>query len=249
MKAGFEGSIGKKYRDRLHRQHGASSILQGQKGADPMNTGSKILLVAATIAAFVLSATQASAVNFSAKEKEKLAAGKTVKKPLSKSGDKGFYGGTGYALVEAPVDVVWAAIEDWGAYHKIYPKTVSCKELSRKGNSSLIRVEMGHQLLSIEYHLTIERDREKNMLSFKLVRNRPHDIEETRGYWRLFPQKDGRTLVAYVVATQVPMGIINLIGPEMEAKIQRHLLGVPGNLKKWVEGPAGNRYRTLTAKK
>ena len=35
----------------------------------------------------------------------------------------------------------------------------------------------------------------------------------------------------------------------MEEKIQRHLLGVPGNLKRWVEGPAGNRYRTLTAKK
>jgi len=207
------------------------------------------LLALAAIVVIIAFSTQAGAVDFSPQEKEKLAAGKTVKKPLSTSGEKGFYGGTGYALVDAPVDVVWAAIEDWGAYGKIYPKTVSCKELSRKGDTSLIRIEMGHQLLSIEYHLTVERDKAKNMISFKLVRNRPHDIEETRGYWRLFPQSDGRTLVAYVVATQVPMGIINLIGPEMEEKIQRHLLGVPGNLKKWVEGPGGNRYRTLTAKK
>jgi ribosome-associated toxin RatA of RatAB toxin-antitoxin module len=214
-----------------------------------MITGIKTLLTAAAIAALVLAATSAGAVNFTEKEKAKLAAGKTVKKPLAKSGEKGFYGGTGYALIDAPVDVIWAAIEDWGKYHKIYPKTVSCKELSRKGDTSLIRIEMGHKLLSIEYHLTVERKRAKNMVSFKLVRNRPHDIEETRGYWRLFPQKDGRTLVAYVVATQVPMGIINLIGEEWEAKIQRHLLGIPGNLKKWVEGPGGNRYRTLTAKK
>jgi hypothetical protein len=214
-----------------------------------MMTASKLTLCVAAVAAIVLVASQVGAVEFSDKEKERLAAGKVVKKPLAKSGDQGFYGGTGYALLDAPVEVVWAAIEDWGSYAKIYPKTVSCKELSRKGDTSLIRIEMGHKLLSIEYHLTVERDKPKYMISFKLVRNRPHDIEETRGYWRLFPQKDGRTLVAYVVATQVPMGIINLIGPEMEAKIERHLLGVPGVLKKWVEGPGGNRYRTLTAKK
>lgn len=214
-----------------------------------MMTRYKLLLATAVTAVLALSATRAAAVNFTEKEKAKLAAGKTVKKPLNKSGEKGFYGGTGYALIDAPADTIWAAIEDWGVYHKIYPKTVSCKELSRKGETSLIRVQMGHKLLSIEYHLTVERSRDKNMLSFKLVRNRPHDIEETRGYWRLFPQQDGRTLVAYVVATQVPMGIINLIGAEMEEKIERHLLGIPGNLKKWVEGPGGNRYRTLTAQK
>jgi len=214
-----------------------------------MTSLKRLTLTVAALATVFVFCTQAGAVSFTPKEKERLAAGKVVKKPLAKSGDKGFYGGTGYTLIDAPVDVIWAAIEDWGAYKKIYPKTVGCKELSRKGDISLIRVEMGHKLLSIEYHLTVQRNKAKNMLSFKLVRNRPHDIEETRGYWRLFPQKDGRTLVAYVVATQVPMGIINLIGPEMEEKIQRHLLGVPGNLKRWVEGPAGNRYRTLTAKK
>jgi ribosome-associated toxin RatA of RatAB toxin-antitoxin module len=214
-----------------------------------MSSVRKLILALTAVAAIVCFASPAGAVEFNAKEKQILASGKTVKKPLAKSGDKGFYGGTGYTLIDAPVDVVWAAIEDWGSYGKIFPKTVSCKELSRKGDTSLIRIEMGHKLISIEYHLTVERNKAKNMISFKLVRNRPHDIEETKGYWRLFPQKDGRTLVAYVVATQVPMGIINLIGDEMEEKIERHLLGVPGSLKKWVEGPNGNRYRVMTAKK
>jgi hypothetical protein len=87
------------------------------------------------------------------------------------------------------------------------------------------------------------------MISFKLVKNKPHDIEETKGYWRLFPQKDGRTLVAYVVAVQVPAGLVNLLGETMSDKLARALLDVPGKLKHWVEGPAGNRYRVMTAKK
>ena len=192
--------------------------------------------------AVLLAATPALAIQFSEKDKANLAAGKTLKKPLPTSGNQGFYGGTGYTVINAPLEAIWAAIEDWGSYPKVYPKTVSCTELSRKGNVSLIRMELGHQLLSIEYHMTVRRDRSRNMISFDLVPNRPHDIEETKGYWRLFPQKDGRTLVAYVVATRVPMGIINLLGPRYEAMIERHLLGVPGELKKWIESPRGARY-------
>jgi hypothetical protein len=110
-------------------------------------------------------------------------------------------------------------------------------------------MEMGHALIRAEYYMTVERDREKMMLSFRLVKNRPHDIDDTRGYWRLFPQADGKTLVAYVVATQIPMGIINLLSPDLIAKIERNLLGVPNDLKAWVEGPQGNRYRTAVATK
>jgi ribosome-associated toxin RatA of RatAB toxin-antitoxin module len=197
--------------------------------------------------AFCGVAADAAAVEFSADEKAKLAAGKTVKQRLPSSGEGGFYGGTGYALIDAPVEAVWAAIGDWGSYPKMFPKTVAVTEVSRKGESSLIHMEMGHQLIRAEYYMSVERNPEKKMLSFSLVKNRPHDIEDTRGYWRLFPQSDGRTLVAYVVATQIPMGIINLISPDLVAKIERNLLGVPDYLKKWLDGPSGQRYRTQVA--
>ncbi len=214
-----------------------------------MNLTKSVPIFLAVALALALVTSDASAVNFTQVEKDKLSAGKTVKKPLPKSGEKGFYGGTGYTIIDAPVDVIWAAINDWSAYPKIFPKTVSVKELSRKGNKSLVHLQMGHKLISVEYYMSIKRDIEKHVLSFSLVPNRPNDIEESRGYWRLFPQKNGRTLVAYVVATQIPMGIINLIKPELVAKIQRHLLGAPNEIKKWVEGPKGAKYRTMTAKK
>lgn len=209
----------------------------------------QIAISIVALIAFALVAADASAVSFNAKEKERLAAGKTVKQPLPKSGENGFYGGTGYIIADAPADVVWQAIQDWGSYHKMFPKTVAVTEVSKKGDRSLIKMEMGHNLIRVEYFMDVQRDEEKQMLSFRLVRNRPHDIEETRGYWRLFPQADGRTLIAYVVATQIPMGIINLISQDMVDKIERNLLACPKDVKKWVEGPKGSLYRTTTAKK
>ena len=214
-----------------------------------MKTMTKTLLVVFAVAGGLMVASQARAVSFTKKEKSSLAAGKTVKQPLAKSGVDGFFGGTGYTVINAPIDSVWAAIEDWNAYRKVYPNTVSVKEVSRKGNRSLIRMEQGHRLLSVSYFVDVERDAEKKMISFNLVKNKPHDIEETRGYWRLFPQKDGSTLVAYAVAVQVPMGIVSILGWSMSRALERALLGVPGSLKKWMEGPSGNRYRTLTASK
>ena len=50
-------------------------------------------------------------------------------------------------------------------------------------------------------------------------------------------------------AVQVPTGLVNLLGSNLSAKLGRALLDVPKSLKKWVEGPAGNRYRVMTAKR
>jgi len=207
------------------------------------------LFIICALVATVFAVRSAEAVEFSAGELAKLEAGRTLKKPLSNSRVNGFYGGTGWTLIDAPADVVWEAIQDWGSYPKAFPKTVSVKEVARRGDRSLLRMEQGHQLLRIAYHIEVERNPAKHMISFKLAADRPHDIDDTRGYWRLFPQADGRTLVAYVVAVQVPMGIINFVGATLEEKIERNLLGIPEYLKKWLAGPGAGRYgRTLASR-
>ena len=187
------------------------------------------------------------AVEFSTAEIDRLQSGKTVRQPLSKSRQNGFYGGTGWAIVDAPADVVFAAIQDWDAYPDVFPRTVSAEELSRDKNRSLVRMELGYKFLSVEYHLNVKPDPEKNTVSFSLVPNRPHDIESVHGYWRLFPQKDGRTLVAYGVAVKVPSGIVTFLGKRLEKELEDSLIGLPRYIKRWVEEPSGNRYRRLTA--
>ena len=207
----------------------------------------------ATIAIFasvvLLTTTVSSAIQFSQVELDKLAAGKTVNKPLKNSLNNGFYGGTGWAIIDAPVEVVWAALEDFDAYPDFFPRTVSTKELTKRDTQSIVHMALGYKILTIEYQLSVIRHPEKKMISFTMMENRPHDIVDTRGYWRLFPQKDGRTLVAYAVALQIPPGIVTFLGTSLEKKLERHLIGLPKYLKRWVESPAGNRYRALTAKR
>jgi ribosome-associated toxin RatA of RatAB toxin-antitoxin module len=205
-----------------------------------MRSPRTILFALITAFAVVLAAGPSQAVDFSAKELNKLKAGKAVKKPLPRAGDNGFYGGSGFALIDAPVEEVWEALLDWSSYRQVYPKTVDVREVSRKGARSLVRMELGHELISVAYFVDVRADRGRWQLDYKLVTNRPHDIEAAHGYWRLFPQKSGQTLVAYVVAVRVPMGLVNLIPPSLERKINRNLLASPEYLRTWMQGSAGS---------
>jgi ribosome-associated toxin RatA of RatAB toxin-antitoxin module len=199
--------------------------------------------------AFLLLSFPSFAVEFSTAELERLQSGKTVRRPLSQSRQNGFYGGTGWAIVDAPADVVFAAIQDWDAYPSVFPRTVSAKELARDKNRSLVRLEMGYKFLSVEYHLNVKRSPENNTVSFTLVPSRAHDIDSVHGYWRLFPQKDGRTLIAYGVALKIPSGIVAFLGKRLEKELEDDLIGLPRYIKRWVEKPSGNRYRQMTAQK
>jgi hypothetical protein len=201
-----------------------------------------LMLIALVLAAFV-QAKPAAAVEFTERQIEKLKAGKSVKKPLSGVGEGGVYGGSGFALIDAPPEVVWRAILDWSSYHTVYPRTVEARELSQRSNRSLVRVEMGYQLLSVQFFVEIRADKSKWQLDFTLVEDKPNDIEAARGYWRLFPQPNGQTLVAYVTAVKVPMGVVNLIPESLEKKINRNLLACPQYLREWIHSPAGSRYR------
>jgi len=201
-----------------------------------------LVLVALALAVFV-QATPAAAVEFTDRQLERLKAGKTVKKPLSTVGEGGVYGGSGFALVDAPPEVVWQAILDWESYHTVFPRTRETREVSQRGDRSLVRVVMGYALVNIEFFVKIRTDKSKWQMDFELAENRPHDIEAARGYWRLFPQPGGQTLVAYVTAVKVPMGVVNLIPESLEKKINRNLLACPKFLREWLEGAGASRYR------
>ncbi len=184
-----------------------------------------------------------AAIEFSDVELAELKSGNTIHRELPTSGTKGFYGGSGWAVVDAPADVIWKLLVDWDAYTQVFPNTTEAVELSRKGAKSLVRFKLGHPLVSLTYHVEMERKTEKKILSFRLVKNMPNDVNSIRGYWRLFPQKNGSTLIAYVVAVKVPMGLVNLAGPDLERKSILALLRIPGDIKTWVEGPNGKKYR------
>jgi hypothetical protein len=199
-------------------------------------------IVAAFALALSLAPLVAAAVDFKPAELAALKRGTVVKHELSSSRRGGFYGGSGFAIVNASVDRVWAAIQDWDGYSRAFPNTTA-SEVSRKGELSLIKMKIGHPVASVQYHVEMARDDEKKVLSFKMVPDLSNDLDDVRGYWRLFPQPNDRTLIAYVLAIRAPMGLVNLIGPRLEAEAIDALLNVPGYMKKWIEGPGRSRYR------
>jgi len=199
------------------------------------------ILMAATIAA-LLAPSLVAAVNFSPIEYETLKRGEVVRQELPSSRQNGFYGGTGYAIVNAPVDTVWKAIQDWDAYTKAFPNTTETVELRRIGNRSVVRMKIGHPIVTVQYHVEMTRNEEKKVIRFRMIRNLPSDIDDVQGYWRLFPQPGDRTLIAYVLAVRVPMGLVTFIGPDLEDQAITALLNVPGFMKAWIEGPGRSRY-------
>ena len=209
----------------------------------------KIFSIICVLATFSLVSLSAAAVDFSPDDKEKLKAGKTVKKRLETSGQKGFFGGSGYTLIDAPVDVVWQVIKDWSAYDNMFAATVDVKEVAQKGNTSLIHYKMGYKMINIEYFLEAKFNEDNYTMTFALVDSKPHDIDMAQGYWKLFPQPGNRTLVAYVVSTKVPMGVVNLLNDDLIKMVERNLIGAPNDVKKMLASAAGKKYFTRTARK
>ena len=177
----------------------------------------------------------ASAVDFTRAEKIKLKQGKTVLKYLPTSGQKGFYGGSGYALINAPVDEVWKIVTSWQLYPKMFPNTESCTPLSTKGNKTLLRMKLGHPVVNLHFHAETTTNEADKSMYFRLIPKYPHDVDSMTGYWKLFPQTGGRTLAAYVVSVKVPAGLIAIAGDDLTDRAIRSLLKLPGYIKKWIE--------------
>lgn len=213
-----------------------------------MNQKPTVMMTLVIVVGVISTSGTVNAIDFSKEEMKSLAEGEIVRKPLPQSRQNGFYGGAGFTLIDAPVDVVWKALSDWKSYPDIFPRTVEAKEISRQENRSLLRILLGYKILSIKYHMTVTRDWDKRTVTFKLASNQPHDIDSTKGYWKLMPQADGRTLVAYAVAVQVPAGIVTFLGEKTEKSLERSVIGLPRYLKKYIESGAGQRYGRMTAK-
>lgn len=196
------------------------------------NTLPILLLLSAALMAFAL---PANAVQFSKDEKKSLKSGETVVRLLPSSGQKGFYGGSGYAVIDAPVEKVWNELRTWTNYTKMFPYTKECQPISQKGNRTLLKMVIGHPVASVQYHLDIEANESEKTLQFNLVSNYPHDLDELKGFWKLFPQPGGRTLAAYVVSAKAPPGLVVIVGPKLAHEAIKMLLSIPGDVRQWMK--------------
>jgi len=189
-------------------------------------------------AAAVLSAAGGSlaGVALSDEEARVLASGGIVVQPLPGSGEGSTVAGASFALVDAPPEKVWRSLVDVRSWPAVFPNTFEAEEVIRHRNASAVRMVLGNRLFRFQYYLTVTRDEQKRTLRYRLNKKKPHDIGEARGYVRLFPQPNGRTLVAFTALVEVPFApIVALMGDDVIRVLERRVLSVPHRLKRWVE--------------
>jgi len=187
----------------------------------------------------------AKADTFTADEQAMLDRGEVVRHPLTPSEDsQGYLGGTSYVVIDLAPEVVWRAMNDFGAFPNVFPKTLVVEVVSDRGSRKVVRMVQGNSWVSLSFYALFRIDDEARKVSWSLIEDQPHDLVDTRGYWQVAPYGEGKSLITYV--NVISMGENPLLAMFAEA-IQNGLLGVPGNLRAWVQGENGARYREGSA--
>ncbi|MDI7269048.1 MAG: SRPBCC family protein [Myxococcota bacterium] len=183
----------------------------------------------------------ARAQEFTPEQRAALERGELVRLPLGPSAQgSGYVGGTSYVVVDAEPDLVWAAMIDVASYPRMFPRTLSAEVVSDRGSRRIVRMVQGTSWLAVSFYVLYRLDERARKVSWSLVEDQPHDLADTRGYWQVEPWAETRSLVTYVNVTSLGTGPVLAL---FHDAIQNGLLGVPGNLKAWIEGPNGARYR------
>ena len=183
----------------------------------------------------------AKADTFTADEQAALDRGEVVRRPLGPdSNSEGYLGGTSYAVIDAAPDVVWRAIQDISSFPNIFPKTLASEVISDRGNRKIVKMTQGNAFLSISFYVVYRIEEETRKVSWEMIQDQPHDLDDTRGYMQVTPYGEGKSLATYVNVINIGQGAVLAL---ISDSIQNGLLRVPGNLRDWVQGPNGSRYR------
>jgi ribosome-associated toxin RatA of RatAB toxin-antitoxin module len=165
--------------------------------------------------------------------------GTCIRIKLEKDEQKGFIGGTSYALIDQDIDKIWNAITDADVYPKIYPTTIESKTVYEKGNKSLVKMVQGNKVVKATYFLDYTTNDKKHKLSWKLNKSKPHDIHDSRGYFRFAPYKDGRILMKMVTVVDLGNAVIEKL---FGNKIARGMLKLPMKFRRFLKKPEADKY-------
>jgi hypothetical protein len=151
---------------------------------------------------------------FTADERARLLGGELVRRDLSRQeGDHYLYGDASWQRIEAPVDVVWAAVVEPDSLTRLVPSLDEARVVEEAGDERVVYVHHSYGIAETSYHVTMHLDHEAHALSFALDPSRPHDVSSGRGHLALTPFRGG-TIVEWGMLVDPGTGIvIDLFGP------------------------------------
>lgn len=197
----------------------------------PAREGRRALLLGSAGAglAALLARPRVAEAGLSTVERELLERGRVVRRPLDVEIDGAEYlGGLGYVKLSAPAATVLATLADPDAKHRFMPLVLDAKELGTHKGDRLVYFRQGGKVGSAAYVLRV-RTQAPTQEGVTLVRfwcdlERPRDLEDAWGFFRVEPDGPRRTLLSYGVLFDLGFGVTKLLFAE---KVRTFALQVP----------------------
>jgi hypothetical protein len=166
-------------------------------------------------------------------ERRALLDGSLVERPLTLQRSAGRYvGGISYQLVRASPEEVLATLQSTESLPQALPRTKRARLVTAEGRHARVELVQGTSVVEATYTVHLVRDPVADELRFWLDHDRPHDIADVWGYFRVRRFDRERSLITVAVALDVGPGLVRLF---FEDKIQRLILTTPRHIKDFVE--------------
>lgn len=177
----------------------------------------------------------------SAAEWDRLRAGERIEHPqrFSAAGAK-YVGGVSYQLVAADPDEVLHALLDPAQLQQMLPHTRHVTAVGRGYPAQSLTLEQGNDLVTASYSVSLSHDLDRREVRFWLDHSRPSDIDDVRGFFRVEPSDDGRSLITVAAALDLGPGLARLL---FENALERLILATPTQMKGVIEANTNGKTR------
>lgn len=166
-------------------------------------------------------------------EQRRVREGWTVTRPLSFELDgRKYVGGVAYQIVRVPSEQVLTALLDAERLPRALPLTLDARPLQSSPTDQLsVELLQGKAPIFARYTLHLSRERE-DALRFALDKDRPHSIEDVRGYLTSQPFTSDYALVTVAVGFDLGR---SLMRSWLERPVQKAALAAPAHLRRYLE--------------
>lgn len=176
----------------------------------------------------VLAAPAARASTLTQAERDTLAAGGVVRRPVDSELEEGTYiGGVSYGIVEAPAPFVLGLLHDVSVYQQILSLTLEARPVGRKGDDQLVYFKHGGDLGTAGYTMRVRPAGADNTVRFWMDMAFEHEIDDVWGYLRIEPLGPTSCLATYAVLCDLGTVLRVVFGE----RIRKYALDTPANLQ------------------
>ena len=175
-----------------------------------------------------------SSDQLTAEDKQMLARGELVMKQKSEQrGAYKLFGGQSWQIVDVPVEVAWAALENRSGYKNFIPLATETRVSRQSDEEADVAIRQQWGPIDVRYVLQTTLESDRGAVMFRVDHSQPHDIRAGWGFIRVRPYKNDRTLISFGALVDIGDGVFVSIA---RPAVRRDLLRIPYFLKRHLEG-------------